>query len=162
MENNSKQCAALSASSIHRQVIYSSSAAYTESISSYFALNAARSPACVVQPQSAEDVSTVISTLAPKEGSLCKFAIRGGGHTIWGGAAGIEDGVTIDLSLMKGAVYHARNTTASILPGSKWRDVYKTLEKDGISVTGGRAEGVGVAGFLLGGERRDAIDLDHL
>lgn len=152
----------MSASSVRQQVVYPNSAAYTESISSYYSFNAALSPACVVQPQSAEDVSNVISTLAHKEGSLCQFAIRSGGHTIWGGASGIEDGVTIDLSLLKGTIYHPRNKTASIFPGSRWQDVYKVLEEDDVSVTGGRAGVVGVAGFLLGGESHGVIDLGHI
>lgn len=119
----------------------------------------ALTPTCLVQPQSAEDVSTAVSTLVQEEGSFswCQFAIRGGGHTVWAGAAGIEDGVTIDLSLMKDVVYHPQNKTASLLPGGRWRDVYKILKKDGVSVTGGRTSSVGVSGFLLGGKRHCAV-----
>lgn len=123
----------------------------------------ALAPACVVQPQSAEDVSTAVSTLVQKEGSVswCRFAIRGGGHTVWAGAAGIEDGVTIDLSLMKDAVYHPENKTASLLPGGRWRDVYNTLKEEGVSVTGGRTGSVGVSGFLLGGKRNSTVRVEN-
>lgn len=99
-------------------------------------------------------MSTVISKLVYKNSSLssCRFAVRSGGHAIWAGAAGIEGGVTIDLSMMNSTVYHKDNQTASLSLGSRWQAVYQTLEKDGVAVAGGRAGPVSVGGFLLGGE----------
>ncbi|KAI1871528.1 uncharacterized protein JN550_004522 [Neoarthrinium moseri] len=52
---------------------------------------------------------------------------------------------------MNATKYHAENDTASIQPGSRWGQVYRTLEGQGIAVAGGRASSVGVGGFILGG-----------
>lgn len=52
---------------------------------------------------------------------------------------------------MNTATYNAENGTASIQPGARWGQVYRTLEEQGITVAGGRAAVVGVAGFILGG-----------
>lgn len=135
-------------------MIYPSSEAYAKSLASYYSRNAQLSPTCIVQPQSAEDVSTAVSTLIQRNGLLspCRFAVRSGGHTTWAGAASIEGGVTIDLSTMNSTFYHPGNKTASISPGARWQTVYKKLEKDGVIVAGGRAGPVGAGGFLLGGE----------
>lgn len=80
----------------------------------------------------------------------CKFAVRSGGHTVWPGAAGAQDGVTIDMSMMNSTVYHAENSTATIMAGARWKSVYKTLKEDGVAVTGGRSDTVGM-GLILGG-----------
>lgn len=126
-------------------------AAYDKSIQSHFAANAQLQPACIVQPRSAEDVALTVKTLTGPA-QTCKFAVRSGGHTTWPGAAGIEDGVTIDLSTMNSTVYNKEAGTASILPGSRWQQVYKTLEPYGVTVPGGRGGPVGVGGFLVGGK----------
>lgn len=43
-------------------------------------------------------------------------------------------------------------STVAIGPANHWIDVYSALEPLGLTVVGGRAAGVGVGGFLLGGE----------
>lgn len=136
------------------QVVYPHHEAYVESVTSYYSHSVRLTPACIIQPELVEDVSAAVSTLVQEGGSLssCKFAVRSGGHTIWAGAANIEDGVTIDLSKMDSTTYHAENKTASIYTGARWGSVYKMLEKDKVTVAGGRAGPVGVGGFLLGGE----------
>lgn len=149
------QCAALSASSVGHQVVYPHHETFVESVVSYFSHSARLSPTCIVQPETVEDVSAAVSTLVQEGGSLssCKFAVRSGGNTIWAGAANIEAGVTIDLSKMDSTTYHPENKTASIHTGARWASVYKALEKDKVTVAGGRGGPVGVGGFLLGGER---------
>jgi hypothetical protein len=69
----------------------------------------------------------------------------------WAGSNNIETGVTIDLSLMNSTIYDKEAKVASILPGSRWEAVYKTLEEYNVVVPGGRTGPVGVGGFLLGG-----------
>lgn len=101
----------------------------------------------------AEDVSLAVTTLVSANKTYpCQFAIRGGGHTPWGGASNIQKGVTIDLSLMSETVFNKEKSTASIGPGSRWLGVYETLDSLGVSVPGGRAGSVGVAGLTLGGK----------
>lgn len=133
------------------KVLLPSDAAYDKSIKSYFAVNAQLEPYCVVQPRTSDDVAAAAKTLTAA-GSSCKFAVRSGGHTTWAGAADIEDGVTIDLSMMNSTVYNKEAGTASIQAGSRWQQVYKTLEPHGVTVPGGRGGPVGVGGFLVGGK----------
>lgn len=106
-------------------------------------------PECIVQPVSAEEVSTAVKTLGSR--SNCKFAVRGGGHTTWTGSNNINDGVTLDLGLMNATVYDEAANLARIQPGTRWGGVYGVLEPHGVTVAGGRASSVGVAGFLTGG-----------
>ncbi|PWY96282.1 FAD-binding domain-containing protein [Aspergillus sclerotioniger CBS 115572] len=148
VDNTGFCCTALQTTSLRDQVFYPTSAAYNESVNQVFAGNARFSPSCIVQPHSAEDVSIVVSALSQTQ---CQFAVRSGGHTIWPGAAAIEQGVTIDLSLMNSTTYHEDKGVASILPGARWQSVYKTLEPYGVTVPGGRSGAVGVSGFLIGG-----------
>ena len=49
------------------------------------------------------------------------------------------------------ATYHPDNQTATVGAGLLWDDVYEALEPYDVNVVGGRAGGVGVAGFSLGG-----------
>ncbi|KAJ5356385.1 FAD-binding type 2 [Penicillium concentricum] len=144
-------CEALEATTLKSQVAYPNSDAYKTSIGSYWAENVQLEPTCVLQPRTAKEVSLAVSTLVAADGGSCKFAVRGGGHTTWAGASNIADGVTIDLSLMDTTTYNEKAGIASILPGSRWGGVYKTLAKYNVTVPGGRSNVVGVAGFLLGG-----------
>lgn len=52
---------------------------------------------------------------------------------------------------MNATTYNPETQVASIQPGTKWGGVYKTLDPWNVTVPGGRAASVGVAGFLLGG-----------
>ncbi|KAL7625595.1 hypothetical protein AAE478_004815 [Parahypoxylon ruwenzoriense] len=79
----------------------------------------------------------------------------------------VKDGVTIDLGTNKlGDVtdhgpaaltieiytnYVPEGQVAQIQAGSRWREVYASLETYGVTVPGGRTSTVGVAGFLTGG-----------
>jgi FAD/FMN-containing dehydrogenase len=123
-------------------------------VSSYWSLIAQLRPKCILQPTSAEDVALAVTTLVntnAKTPQNCQFAVRGGGHTTWAGAANIVDGVTIDLSLMNSTTYDDENSLALIGSGARWGSVYMTLDELGISISGGRASTVGVAGLALGG-----------
>ncbi|MCJ1461459.1 hypothetical protein MMC07_000056 [Pseudocyphellaria aurata] len=145
-------CAALS-TKLGKKVVYPSSASYETSINSYWSGQAQLSPFCIVQPTGAEDVSQIVKTLVrtSKRSYPCRFAIRGGGHTPWAGSSNIQRGVTIDLSLMSKTTLNKDATAASIGPGSRWVNVYEVLDQLGVSVPGGRAGSVGVAGLTLGG-----------
>lgn len=120
---------------------------------SYFSLAAQLTPTCIVQPTTAKDVSKAVSALVFNDlKEPCNFAVRSGGHTPWAGSANIENGVTIDLSLLNSVVYNEEDSTTSIGPGARWLSVYEALAKYGVTVPGGRAGTVGVAGLTLGGK----------
>lgn len=106
-------------------------------------------PWCIVQPSNTEEVALSLTALLANP--QCGIAVRSGGHTTFAGANNIEDGVTIDLGNMNTTTYHPENATASIQPGSRWLQVYQTLDPLGVTVPGGRAGTVGVAGLILGG-----------
>lgn len=52
---------------------------------------------------------------------------------------------------MNATTYNPETQVASIQPGSIWQGVYETLDPWNVTVPGGRAASVGVAGFLSGG-----------
>ncbi|KAM0816714.1 hypothetical protein AB5N19_02516 [Seiridium cardinale] len=131
------------------QILRPDTDAYTARDESYFSVSAQLSPYCIVQPRSTEQVSLAITTL--KTATKCNWAIRGGGHMTWAGASDIHDGVTLDLGLMNHTEYVAESKIAHIGAGSRWADVYGSLEKYGVTAPGGRTATVGVAGFLTGG-----------
>ena len=82
----------------------------------------------------------------------CSFAVRGGGHTPFAGAANIENGVTIDFGSMNQVTVNQNQTITSIGAGARWGSVYSTLDAMNLAVSGGRVSDVGVAGLTLGGK----------
>lgn len=155
------QCDALITAGLGNRVVLPSHASYEPRIQSYWALNTRRHPYCLVQPHTAQEVSTVLTTLLGRNenGNASTqidgagdwhVAIRAGGHNL-GDSNNIANGVTIDLAYLNGTSYNARTNIASIGPGAKWEDVYASLHEYGVVATGGRDGDVGVGGFLLGG-----------
>ncbi|KAJ8123864.1 hypothetical protein ONZ43_g283 [Nemania bipapillata] len=122
---------------------------YLERVQSYWSLTSQLTPECFVLPRDSGEVSVLVRTLV--EETQCQFAIRGGGHSSTAGANNIENGVTIDLSLLNSTTYDPVTGLASIGPGSRWLNVYRTLDPLGVGVTGGRIGIVGVGGLLTGG-----------
>ncbi|KAF2844358.1 FAD-binding domain-containing protein [Plenodomus tracheiphilus IPT5] len=133
-------------------VLYGGDEQYRNRTESYWSVSAQLTPDCIVQPLSTEDVSKTVKTLVGDAAcGQTKFAVRGGGHTTWAGSNNIDCGVTIDLGLINSTTWNSETEVASIGPGSRWNAVYATLEPLGVTVAGGRAGTVGVAGFLTGG-----------
>lgn len=52
---------------------------------------------------------------------------------------------------MNQTTYDVDTTIASVQPGARWGAVYKALEPFGVAAVGGRADVVGVGGFITGG-----------
>ncbi|KAK7986876.1 hypothetical protein PG988_001864 [Apiospora saccharicola] len=143
------QCNALSQeASLAGKVFSPDTTDYQGRIESIWSASAALAPWCFVLPQSADDTAIVVKTLVRNE---CPFGIKGGGHGDFPAANSIQEGVTIDFGRMNQVTYDPAQKIASIGPGSSWQPVYETLEPHGVTVTGGRAGGVGVAGFTTGG-----------
>lgn len=112
-------------------------------------------PTCRVSPTGAHDVSTAVVILAQQN---CSFAIRGGGHMAWAGAANIANGVTIDMSAINEVTVSADHQTTSIGAGARWLNVYAKLDVMGLAVSGGRVADVGIGGFMTGGRSDLASD----
>lgn len=62
-------------------VYYPDSTGYKTRTQSYFSVSSQLQPYCIVQPETAKDVSVIVKTLAYD--TKCNFAIRSGGHTVW-------------------------------------------------------------------------------
>ncbi|TRX90561.1 hypothetical protein FHL15_008534 [Xylaria flabelliformis] len=138
--------------------LFPSSPGYESSVSSYFSgQEDSLRPACIVSPETAEDVAKAVRALTGStpstEGnsSTCQFAIRSGGHAPAANAANIDGGVTFDLRRLNSITVSPSRSTVSIGVGNTWDTVYAKLDALNLSVTGGRSAGVGVGGLSLGG-----------
>ncbi|KAL4778617.1 hypothetical protein BJX76DRAFT_366114 [Aspergillus varians] len=143
-------CLALS-SLLDNKVHFPSTEPYNASVSSYFSQqNSNLHPLCIVSPTTKEDVSTIINSITESK-SQCPFAVRSGGHISFGGAANINQGITIDLSSLNSMTLSDDRSTLSVGVGATWGEVYAFLDPLNLSVAGGRAAQVGVGGLTLGG-----------
>ena len=106
-------------------------------------------PACIVFPNSAEDVSKIVKVLNNQEG--VPFAVKSGGHSPNPGHASVRDGVLIALRNLKGVVLDKDKSLVYVKPGGHWWDVMHALEGTGHMAIGGRLGVVGIGGFLLQG-----------
>lgn len=80
-----KTCAALQAALGSDKVLFPGSDAYAAALTSYFSPQVSGlHPQCFVTPRAARDVSCVVETMRATGG---EFAIRGGGHQWFRGAA---------------------------------------------------------------------------
>ena len=82
----------------------------------------------------------------------CQFAVKSGGHAAFAGASNIQNGITIDLINLKQVKVSDDRTLTRVGVGNRWLDVYSKLDKQGLSVVGGRVADIGVGGLTLGGE----------
>lgn len=150
----SSECTTLSGL-LPGKVSYQGNLTYTSSIRSYFSLQEqSLSPVCIVSPTSTTDVSTIVKTMAKfsqKSAKLGRFAIRSGGHTLFAGAANIDNGVTIDLSRLNSVTLSSDHGVALVGTGARWIQVYQKLDPLNLTVVGGRTAGIGLGGFLTGG-----------
>ncbi|RHZ58923.1 FAD-binding oxidoreductase [Aspergillus thermomutatus] len=137
------------------KVSFPSTNRYRSCIDSYFSQqNSNLQPVCIVSPTTVEEVSTAITSLTSTSAALdgnCQFAIRSGGHTSFGGASNIANGITIDLRALNSIEVSADRSTVSVGVGASWGNVYAFLDPLGLSVAGGRAAQVGVGGLTIGG-----------
>lgn len=139
----------LRAAGLGDRLFYPNQSIYETRTQTYWSNSQQVRPWSIVRPESAEEVSKVVKTLADTK--TCKFAVRSGGHIAWEGGSNIEDGVTVDLGAMDAVTYNEETKIASIQPGSRWTDAYAELDKYGVVVAGGRDGDVGIGGYTLGG-----------
>ena len=93
-------------------------------------------PACVVFPTNAEDVSAVIRLLL--EYPSVPFAVKSGGHNANTGFSSVNGGVLISLQDLDSTVLSSDYKTAEVGPGARWMDAAGALELYGLTVVGGR------------------------
>lgn len=78
------------------------------------------------------------------------LAVRGGGHNVAGRAV-CDDGLMLDLSLMKGIHVDPVRRTARAQGGVTWREFNHETQAHGLATTGGVISTTGIAGLTLGG-----------
>ncbi len=77
-------------------------------------------------------------------------AIRGGGHNVAGFGV-CDDGIVIDMSLMKGVRVDPEQRTVRAEAGCTWGDVDHATHAFGLAAPGGIISTTGIAGLTLGG-----------
>lgn len=117
-------------------------------------------PACVLRPSDTQDLSKIVAILKKEHGRRnltgsqveSFFSVRSGGVNPGLGASTVNNGAVIDLSLFSEITPAPDGSTVTLGTGSKWIDVYKTLDEKGLIVMGGRNAPVGVGGLTLQGK----------
>ncbi len=93
-------------------------------------------------------------------------AVRGGGHNVAGSAL-CDDGLVIDLSMMKGIYVDPVRRIARAQPGVTWGELDRETQVFGLAVPGGIVSETGIAGLTLGGgfgwlSRKHGFTCDNL
>ncbi len=110
-----------------------------------------------------EDVATAIAFARSHD---LPIAIRGGGHN-GGGLGSVDDGVMIDLSLLKDVEVDPQAGTARVGGGCTWAEVDAATQPHGLAVPCGIISTTGVGGLTLGGgighlTRKYGLTIDNL
>jgi FAD/FMN-containing dehydrogenase len=106
-----------------------------------------RRPAVIARCAGVADVIRTVD-LARSEG--LPLAVRGGGHSIPGFST-VDNGVVLDLSLMKGIQVDPDRRRVTVQAGATWKDLDAETQQFGLAVTGGLVSSTGIAGFTTGG-----------
>ncbi|RDJ22892.1 FAD-binding oxidoreductase [Bosea caraganae] len=112
------------------------------------------------------DVADVVTAVKFARDSGLRVAIRGGGHN-GPGLASVDDGLMIDLSLMKGVRVDPASRTVRAGPGCTQGDVDHATHAYGLAVPAGIVSSTGIAGLTLGGgtgylTRKHGLTSDNL
>jgi len=106
-----------------------------------------KKPALIARCSGTADVITAVN-FAREQGLL--LSVRGGGHNI-AGTALCDDGLTIDLSGMKGLHVDLKTRTVRAQPGCRLGDLDRETQVFGLVVPAGIVTDTGIAGLTLGG-----------
>jgi FAD/FMN-containing dehydrogenase len=122
-----------------------------------------RDPATSARCVTVADVATALH-FARTHGLL--LAVRGGGHSFPGHSV-CDDGMVIDLSLMKGIQVDPEARTVRVQGGVQLGELDAATQPYGLAVNSGIVTHTGVAGLTLGGGlgwimRKYGLTIDHL
>src|SRR6202049_1871536 len=112
------------------------------------------------------DVADVIAAVNFGRDQKLPIAIRGGGHN-GPGLGSVDDGLVIDLSLMKGVRVDPAARTARVGAGCTQGDVDHATHAFGLAVPAGIISTTGIAGLTLSGghgylSRKYGLTIDNL
>ena len=122
-----------------------------------------RRPAVIVRALGARDVMTAGNFA---RGHGLAVSVRVGGHGIAGNAV-CDDGLMLDLSLMRGIRVYPNRNRVRAEPGVTWGEFDRETQTFGLATTGGLVSTTGISGFTLGGGigwlvRKHGLALDSL
>lgn len=107
-------------------------------------------PACIVRPRTREEVSTFVKTIRPFVlAGEAAFAIVGGGRQPAPGCSNIQDGITLNLGLLRGI--EIGDGVVGIAAGETWGPVFDKLVEQGLGCQGSRSSKGGIGGLALAG-----------
>ncbi|MES1215034.1 MAG: FAD-binding oxidoreductase [Bacteroidota bacterium] len=120
-------------------------------------------PAVIARCKSVEDVMEALNFA--RDNNLV-ISVKGGGHNVTGNAV-CDNGIMIDLSLMRTVKVDPVKQTAVVQTGATWGDFDKATQEHGLASTGGLISSTGVAGLTLGGGvgwlvRKHGLSCDNL
>jgi FAD binding domain/Berberine and berberine like len=156
------QAARQELTSFRGRLIGPGDAEYDEARAVYNAMIDKR-PALIARCADADDVATAVG-FARDHGLL--LAIRGGGHN-GAGLGTCDDGVVIDLSLLKDIEVDPGNKTVRVGGGCTWAEVDAATNQHGLATPSGVIGTTGVGGLTLGGglghlTRKCGLTIDNL
>lgn len=122
-----------------------------------------RKPAMIVRCRNADDVVAAVNHARNND---LPISIRAGGHNVAGHAV-CDEGLMIDLSLMRNVAVDADKRIASVEGGALWRDVDAASQAHGLATPGGLISDTGVAGLTLSGgigwlRAKHGLSIDNL
>jgi FAD/FMN-containing dehydrogenase len=106
-----------------------------------------RRPTLIARPAGTADVIAAVNFARE---SAQPVAVRCGGHSV-AGSSMPEQGVLLDLSLMKGVHVDRERLTARANAGVLWGEYDRETQAFGLHTPGGRVTTTGVGGFTTGG-----------
>ena len=111
-------------------------------------------------------VPDVVSTIRATREADQELAVRGGGHS-FPGLSVVDDGVVLDLSLMRRIEVDPENRTARVQAGVLLGEMDRATQQHGMAVPTGAVTHTGVAGLTLGGGigwlmRKHGLAIDQL
>ena len=120
-------------------------------------------PALIARCADADDVAKAVRFAADHDLLL---AVRGGGHN-GAGLGTCDDGVVIDLSLLKAIEVDPEARTVRVGGGCTWGEVDAATNEHGLATPSGIISTTGVGGLTLGGgighlTRKFGLSIDNL
>jgi len=152
----------LNSLSLEGEVLYPAQSGYDEARSIWNAM-IDRRPAMISQCRNTGDVVKAVNHA--RDNSMA-ISIHGGGHNVAGHAV-CDDGMMIDLSLMRAVSVDPQQKTAIVEGGATWSDVDTASQQHGLATPGGLISETGVAGLTLSGgigwlRSRHGLCIDNL
>ena len=106
-----------------------------------------RRPAVIARCMGSADVADALAFAIEHD---LEIAVRGGDHNVAGRAV-CDDGMMIDLSLMKGTWVDPKSRRIRVQAGATWGEFNRATQLHALATTGGAVSSTGVAGLTLGG-----------